>query len=178
MQLSVRLGLVGRRRRRGRAKPGEEAFLGIGQDGARWQHRGRGGDRSGRRGARLAPWLIRARGRTGVALAAGFNEGAHQILHNRPPEVIGRFHSGLQGTGVAVSDEMEVTYNVTAEGDVVGDNKVGSLVPSTVGVVDETMVRGPLVNLFGMRGKGLHGSNTVVEFVRGSWGTNRQRGGR
>ena len=137
-RLSVGLGLVGRRRRRGRAKPGEEAFLGIGQGGAR-RRRGRGRDRSGRRGARLAPRLIRARGGTGVALATGFNKGAHRILHNGPPEVVCRFHSGLQGTGVAISDEMEVTDNVTAEGDIVRDDKASSTVPSTVGVAGETM---------------------------------------
>ena len=93
-RLSVGLGLVGRRRRRGRAKPGEEAFLGVGQDGAR-RRRGRGGDRSGRRGARLAPRLIRTRGGTGVALATGLNKGAHRVLHNGPPEIISRFHSGF-----------------------------------------------------------------------------------
>ena len=164
-RLSVGLGLVGRRWRRGRAKPGKEAFLSVSQDGA-WWCRGRGGDRSGRRGALLAPRLIRTRGGMGVALATGFNEGAHRILHDGPPEVVCHFHSGLQGTGVAVSDEVEVTYNVTAEGDVVGDDKVSSMVPSTVGVAGETMARGPLVNLFGMRGEGLHSGNTVAEFVR------------
>ena len=79
---------------------------------------------------------------------------------------------------MAVSDEVEVTYNVTAEGNVVGDDKAGSTVPSTVGVVGETMARSPLVNLFGMRGEGLHGGDTVAQLVRGSRGTNRQRGGR
>jgi hypothetical protein len=72
---------------------------------------------------------------------------------------------------------VEVTYDVTAEGDVIGDDKAGSTVPSTVGVASETMARGPLVNLFGVRGEGLHGGDTVAEFVRGSRGTNRQRGG-
>ena len=105
-RLGVGSGLVGRRQQRGRAKPSKEVFLGVGQDGAR-RRGGRGGDRSGRRGAWLAPRLIRARGGTGVALAAGLNEGAHRIFHNRPPEIVSRFHSGLQGTGVAVSDQME-----------------------------------------------------------------------
>lgn len=40
---------------------------------------------------------------------------------------------------MAVSDEVEVTYNVTAEGEVVGDNKAGTTVPSAIGVVGETM---------------------------------------
>ena len=150
-RLSVGLGMVGRWQRRGRAKPSEEAFLGVSQDGAR-RHRGRGGDRSGRRGVRLAPWLIRARGGMGVALVAGLNEGAHRSFHNGPPEIVSHFHSSFQGTGVAVSDEMEVTYNVTVEGDVIRDNKASSMVPSTIGVVSETMARGPLVNLFGVRG--------------------------
>ena len=79
---------------------------------------------------------------------------------------------------MAVSDEMEVTYDVTAERDVVGDDKASSAVPGTVGVAGETMARGPLVNLSGVRGEGLHGGDTVAEFVRGSRGTNRQRGGR
>ena len=137
-----------------------------------------GGAQEKRGGAWLAPQLIRARGGTGVALTTGSNKSAHQFFHNGPPEIVSRFHSGFQGTGVAISDKMEVTYNVTAEGDIVRDDKVITTVPSTISMAGETMARGPLVNLFGMRGEGLHGSDMVAQFVRGSQGTNQQRGGR
>lgn len=73
---------------------------------------------------------------------------------------------------------MEVTYNITVEVDVVGDDKAGTSVPDAIGVAGKTMARGPLVYLSGMRGEGLHGGNTVVELIRGSQGTNQQRGGR
>ena len=41
---------------------------------------------------------------------------------------------------MAVSDEVEVTYNVMVEGDVVGDDKASPTVPSTISVAGETMV--------------------------------------